>query len=368
MISTKTHLLEVHIYCKAKKKIIHQIREILGNRICNKHKWICIESKSYITIRSATDECSKSDMLSLAVEISKLANRIVFFMFSQKNNFSFEAFKNGENCISLEAAFFNGKHSVEFNNMVAMQMPFSIESFQKKMKMANLYGNPIQTAYEMLNLDFNRIVKFPEGYVVNTETSSKEILYYENGIKPTPVSIRDHYQECDNPFRTAVMLDTFKCLPDFKCNVFGMLDSSKKQYVIPKAEDGMYRKEDRKYFTIESNGCISLTNKYMRGACISCPNFAELEYMQNNWHGDCIEGYQIFGIDMSGLYYANCNSYVYIVDVQKLEYSKVHILGEVNAWYLNKSGEMCVITNNHGFEKNAANNILRIYVFQKVEG
>lgn len=200
------------------------------------------------------------------------------------------------------------------------------------------------------------------------EITSPEILYYEKELESAPVSVRDHYQECDIPSRTTVMLNTFKGLPEFKCNVFGMIDSSQKQYVIPKAEDGMYRKKDRKYFTIESNGCISLTNKYVCGACIKCPNFAELDYMQNNWHGDCIEGYQIFGIDMSGLYYANKNSSVYIVDVQKLEYSKAHILGEVNAWYLNESGEMCVITNNYGFEKNAANNVLRIYVFQKVEG
>lgn len=151
-------------------------------------------------------------------------------MFSGGNNFSFEAFKNGENCISLESAFFNGKHRIEFNNIASIQMPFSIEVFQKKMKAAILYGDPVQTAYEMLDLDFNSIGKFPEGYEVNTETTSQEILYY------------------------------------------------------------------------------------------------------------------------------------------KFEYSKVHILGEVNAWYLNESGEMCVITNNHGFEKNAANNILRIYAFQKVEG
>ena len=365
MVENSVSQAELHILCQSDIRVLSKLSTILMRPPFDLIHISCIKTKSYLSLRPDCEDVSETLLISFAEAISAETKRFVFFTFKTKFRFTFLAFKNGVSLLSLRSEYKDRQHEIVFNHTdnweSSLNSPvFSFENFEKKMRVAIKYGNPMDKIYEVLGFRCP-FFAFPDGYEINLKKSDSKISYYVE--KPWIPPERIRFDEMDASFIDFCMISKILILPNFEINWYGQIDDNKKQYGIVKSEDGHYWCDNRLYIVRRDDGSIDLLSSPEKSSAQYYVDLKVIESIRENWNGDIVDLWDIFGIDKSGLVYAEKNHDVYVIDVTQHKYAKFHLMGEMSAWYLNTKGDMHVITNNLGFDRNRGNNIVRFYRF-----
>ena len=366
MVENSVLQAELHILCQSDIRVLSKLSTILMRPPFDSIHISCIKTKSYLSLRPDCEDVSETLLSSFAEAISAETKRFVFFTFKTKFRFTFLAFKNGVSLLSLRSEYKDRQHEIVFNYTdnwkSSLNSPvFSFENFEKKMRVAIKYGNPIDKIYNILGLENVTWDKLYDKHEIDKNKSTTQLSYYVKKIELPPEKI--HYTRNKENIVDCNLIHKIKALPFLEINRFGQIKDEKRQYFTEKTKDGEYLRGNNLYIIRYDDGSIELSNIFKESSPQYHVDLKEIAYLHENWNGDIVDSWDIFGVDKSGLVYAEKNHDVYVIDVTQHKYAKFHLMGEMSAWYLNAQGDMHVITNNLGFDRNRGNNIVRFYRF-----